>query len=70
VVYWQSNEDLDGSGCAGGNHIKQFLYGIFGILQLIIFADIALVHNSKAGSIMDTDARKLVPLCLYFRYYS
>ncbi|CAL8111086.1 unnamed protein product [Orchesella dallaii] len=67
VVYWKSNEDLDGVGCDGGTLIKQFLYGIFGILQLIIFADIALVHNSKAGSIMETEKRKWVPLCLYFR---
>lgn len=66
MVFWQNKDGLD-SGCSGGELIKYFLYGTFGALQLIIFADIALVHNSKAGSVMESEKRKLVPLCLYIR---
>lgn len=66
VVYWQNNDVLEG-GCSRGELIKYFLYGTFGALQLIIFSDIALVHNSKAGSVMETEARKFVPACLYVR---
>jgi hypothetical protein len=68
VVYLKSDADLSSEG-ERGFYIKMFLYGVFGLLHLVIFFDIALIHNSKAGSVLDKNARKYVPLCLYFRLF-
>lgn len=64
IIYWKEDVKLD---CEGGALIRTYLLGNFVVLLAIIFADIALVQNSMAGYIMDTEARQNVVPCIYVR---
>ncbi|CAG7673194.1 unnamed protein product [Allacma fusca] len=64
IVYWKNDSYMD---CSGNQDMRIYVYGVFAILHLIIITSAALVYYSKAGSIMDVEARRHVPLCLYVR---
>ncbi|CAL8110760.1 unnamed protein product [Orchesella dallaii] len=64
IIYWKEDDKLN---CEGGHLIRMYMVGNFVVLLSIIFANIALVQNSMVGSIMDTESRKNVVICIYIR---
>jgi len=53
--------------CSNGDQLRIYLYGMIAALLIIIVADIAAIKYSATGSIMDSDARKLVVPLVYLR---
>jgi len=67
VVYYQTlNTECSDDGKFFWIHV--YMHGNLAILNLMIGADIMLIHCSKKGTIMDTRARHRLPIFLYLRY--
>jgi len=64
VIYLQNYGAME---CNKGEYMNAFLIGSMGILNLMIVADLLLIYNSMKGGIMDTEARRFVPFCLYIK---